>query len=1253
MREAIDRPTWEPNPLDFRVLGPFEVVDRAGTALDLGSRKQRAVLALLVLNAPRVVPLDQLIDQLWAGEPPSSATGTLQAYISQLRRVLEPRRGPRTPARALRTREPGYLLDIEPAQVDATRFVGDADAAQAALLRGEAAQAESLLAAALRAWRGEPLVEFTEPFARSAVIRLAEVRVTALQTRMEAWLSLGRYSEAAAEVGHFLDGDPYREGFWALLIRALYRDGRQAEALAAYQRCRTLLGEELGLDPSPELRRLERAVLEHDPALHGPWPPRATPAFTPVSAPALTTVSAPVSAPAGPRPQYGPGTGTGAGAAGAGAADVGGAAGAAEPPRLVGREPHLRRIAERLDDARCGSGGLLLVTGEAGIGKTRLADGAAELAAGRGVDVAWSRCLEGSGAPAFWPWIQVLEALRDGGDDLADLASSLTGEGDAGTGAVSGVTDPDTARFLLHDAIGRALARRAESGPLMLIIDDLHWADAASLKLLTFLGGDLHRLPLLVLVTMRPNGPDAAPPLAEALGELTRHRGTERMSVGAFTPEQVMDYLADAGADLGAETDADAVSSAVSGAVSADDVRSARVLRGTGESTIIAAHGRAGSGDRAGNGQAAPRELPYERDRALAEALHERTGGNPLFLRELLRLLASNRPARSVAADDVRSIAVPDGVRDVISQRVYRLPEDTQALLRAAAVIGKDVDADVLEAATGIGAARMMTLLEPAVATGLLAETDDGWNYRFSHALVRDALYAGLTRLQRAQIHARVGEAIESRYRGDLSSRLPVLAHHFGSAARVGGAAKAVSYATEAARQAAVHLAYDEAVLFWEQALAVLDPAGMGFAARRCSLLIELGRARRVTGDVVGGRVALDEAVALATDLGDDDAVVEAATVFGGVTLWYWRAYGVVDERMVALVEQQLRRLTPAAGALSPDGAPTGVNDVRRAELLGTLGVELYYGDRRAEGRQYTAEAVALARRIGDDLLLARTLNNYAVAAWTPDWEEDRLRAVEEILTLPRLPLAWEVIARLLRMPSLLRSGRLPEYDAELARCLRITDEIRMPEIKAQVNYAAAGRALLDGRWADVERFSGTAVTGHHRTSLWGAGAIDILCRFFFDWARGRHGVHLDELAALAADPSHRLLRPTAVLAAVEAGEEELAHRMVDQWGTRIERDWAWQFTVWQWALVATKLGRPDPEEMLAEVLPIADQFVIMGTGAVSWGAMHDVAALLLARLGRTGEAVAQAERAVALHRRLGLRHLEEGSAALLSRLRS
>jgi len=261
--------------LRFGVLGTFRV-ERDGQQIDPGPRLQRTLLAILLLDAGHVVPAGRLIELLWRDGPPPAATASLQAYVSQLRRVLEPGRPPRAPATVLITQEPGYVLRAAGDQVDALRFQAMAAAARDELAGGRPAAALAQLEDALALWRGEPLAEFAgEPWALPVLARLTETHDLAAEDRVAAWLALGRPAEAAAELEEMVAARPLRERRWEQLILATYRCGRQADALRAYQRCRTVLAEELGLEPGPELRRLEAAVLAQDPALE--WQPPAQP----------------------------------------------------------------------------------------------------------------------------------------------------------------------------------------------------------------------------------------------------------------------------------------------------------------------------------------------------------------------------------------------------------------------------------------------------------------------------------------------------------------------------------------------------------------------------------------------------------------------------------------------------------------------------------------------------------------------------------------------------------------------------------------------------------------------------------------------------------------------------------------------------------------------------------------------------------------------------------------------------------------
>ncbi|MDQ3764952.1 MAG: AfsR/SARP family transcriptional regulator [Actinomycetota bacterium] len=275
--------------MEFAILGPLEVLDQH-RRIEVSSAKERLLLGVLLVHANEMVLVDRLIEVLWGAEPPATAANTLQTYVSHLRRALEPDRAPRAKSDVLRTRGQGYVLAVEPEAIDAVRFERLARDGRNALLSAPEQAAKSLRAA-LALWRGEPLADFSfELFAQAEIARLTELRASALEDRVEADLALGRHAVLCAELSRAVTEQPLRERLWSQLIRALYRCGRQADALAAYARLREQLAELLGIEPSLELVRLHEAVLaqrsdlDWQPAQPQPQP-RPGP-FVPVEAPA-------------------------------------------------------------------------------------------------------------------------------------------------------------------------------------------------------------------------------------------------------------------------------------------------------------------------------------------------------------------------------------------------------------------------------------------------------------------------------------------------------------------------------------------------------------------------------------------------------------------------------------------------------------------------------------------------------------------------------------------------------------------------------------------------------------------------------------------------------------------------------------------------------------------------------------------------------------------------------------------------------
>ena len=372
--------------VQFRLLGPLEARD-GERRVELGRPKQRVLLAVLLVHANHVVSVDRLVEELWGAEPPPQAAASLQTYVSNLRRALEPGRPARAPSRVLVSQPPGYRLVVGAGDLDAARFAALAGEGHRLLEAGRPAAAAGVLREGLALWRGPALAEVAdEGFAQAERNRLEELRVAALEDRLAADLDLGGHAAAVAELEELAGRYPFRERLAGLLMLALYRSGRQAEALQAFQAARHALAEELGIDPGRWLRQLETGILRQDPGLDWTPPPQEP----------------------GPPPG---GTGGSAGEADSMLAASVTQRPAAAADELVGRDDQLAALEGVLAGARDGRGRVVLVAGEPGIGKTRLAEEAARRAAAAGIQVAWGRCHEGDGPPALWPWAHVVRQL--------------------------------------------------------------------------------------------------------------------------------------------------------------------------------------------------------------------------------------------------------------------------------------------------------------------------------------------------------------------------------------------------------------------------------------------------------------------------------------------------------------------------------------------------------------------------------------------------------------------------------------------------------------------------------------------------------------------------------------------------------------------------------------------------------------------------------------------------------------------------
>jgi DNA-binding SARP family transcriptional activator len=783
------------------LLGPLEVRGEHG-AVSLGTPQQRAVLAVLLLNANKVVSRDRLIDELWGESPPGTAAKLVQVYVSRLRKALEPDRGGGA-GDVLVTKAPGYLLRVDRDELDVSRFEQLLEAGQDALSRGAAAKAADRLRGALALWRGPALSDFAfEPFAQAEVGRLEELRLAAIEGRIDADLALGREAAVLGELEALVAEHPHRERLRAQLMLALYRTGRQAEALEAYREARRALTEELGIEPGRELRELHEAILRQDPELDR----RAEEA----KAPPPTSGDEPASA--------------------------------VTAGTFVGRERELADLDAALQEALAGRGGIALIAGEPGIGKSRLTEELIGRARTRDARVVVGRCWEAGGAPAYWPWVQALRAyVREAAPDV--LREQL------GAGAVelgqllpelrelfgdlpeSAAPDPEAARFRLFEAVSGFLRGAAQARPLVLVLDDLHAADDPSLLLLQFIAREIADGPLLVICAYRDVDPALHPPLVAVLAQVVREPRAVQIELDGLSEADVAEF----------------------------------VQRATGV-------------------EAAPE---------LVHAIRGETEGNPLFVVELVRLL----DAEGRIGEPDAHLRIPPGLRAVIGQRVGRLSDACRDVLAHASVMGREVELDGLMRLGELSRDRVLDAMDEAMTERILGEVPASpGRVRFGHALIRDTMYDALPPARRMQLHRDAAEAVEAVHSDDLSPHLAELAHHYFAAAPSGVAEKAVEYARRAGDRAASQLAYEEAARLYETALTLVEAP-----AARSDVLLALGEARARAGDSRGAKQAFREAAVLADEHGLAERLALAALGYGGRIIWERHQD---DENLVPLLER-------------------------------------------------------------------------------------------------------------------------------------------------------------------------------------------------------------------------------------------------------------------------------------------------------------------------------------------------------------
>jgi class 3 adenylate cyclase len=1128
-----------------------------------------------LVHSNEVVSAERLIEILWRGALPADAEASLKGHVSRLRAALEPSRASSDPPQVLLTRPPGYLLSVDPDQVDAIRFDRMISEAQRHAT-DDPTTAMVILDDALALWRGPAFAEFaSDDFARSEAIRLDELRKIAIDQRIETKLSLGQCQRAAAELERLVLDDPFREHRWELLMVALQRCGRQADALFAYDRVRALLAEKLDIEPGPRLVALEAAILRqeaiasptvglatgttHTPATgaaetRAPARSRTLPTGTvtflftdiegstqlwdqrpdamrqalarhdarlhdaidghggsivkttgdgvlAVFAASTDAVAAATNAvralsseswgDTGPlRIRVGIHTGTAderdgdyfgpalnrasrlMGAAhggqivlsqasanavrdalpdGLGLVDLGehrlpGLAmpqrvfqltiagfraefpplqsldafpGEVAPPgsfaredeQLAGRQLELDRLEQAWMRARDGARQVALVAGEPGIGKTRLSAELSSRVASQDGVVLYGRCDEEAIVP-YQPFVEALrptvaayspatlhERLHGLEQDLARVFPELSVR--SPEQAQSAPVDPETERYRLFQAITGLVTGITATRSAVLVLDDLHWADKPTLLLLRHIVRSVPNASLLIVVCYREMELAPGHPLADLVANLRRE---------GFVTFVGLDGLSEADSHT--------------------------LLEGL-----------------AGVEIASP----------LSAVLHEETGGNPLFLEELLRhLVETDRlPVDETEAPeriDVTALDLPAGVRDVVARRLRRLPSNVNDVLSAAAVVGVEFDAGLVARATRQPAGEVLEALDQAIEARLARqEAGPTGRYAFWHALIRQTVYTGLRTAQRAQLHASIGSAMEEV--GVPDGRAAALAHHFTEALPLGTAPKAIEYTRKGGHEAIADLAFEDAIAYFERALRLIEQHLPDDQVQRVEVLTDLADAL-VEVDARAGVEAASRAI-------------EAARVNGSPEQ-FGRAVAVFSERKhigAQFLTADFASLYDEARAVLRDG-----NAALRARLLALESFD--YATDMLQGRSARAlaeEALALARDAGDPEALMLALSSLASSLeGTPDVAE-RVAIGEELVMLGQSAGGRAATAKAFGL-RILAGARLEAGDAialssTIEQLARIGAELHWLPAHAYAALWRVTQALLEGRFDDVRTY--------------------------------------------------------------------------------------------------------------------------------------------------------------------------------------
>lgn len=852
---------------------------------------------------------------------------------------------------------------------------------------------------------------------------------------------------------------------------------------------------------------------------------------------------------------------------------------AADRFAFVGREEELDSLRTAAKLAAEGERATLLLAGEPGIGKTRLAYEVAHAGHGEGGTVLYGRCDDEVGVP-YQPFVEALEhfithcppeeaSLRMGRypGELVRLVPWLTEQMPDLPPPLE--SDPETERYRLFEAVAGWLAATSHAEPTILILDDLHWAAKPTLLLFRHIAQSQEAARLLIIATYRDTDLERTSALPDVLGDLRRTAGVDRVALRGLDETGVVEFLE---------------------------------------------HSAGHTMDAAGL--------------ALATAIHHETEGNPFFIGEVLRHLRDTgaiyeQDGRWTTHLQVNELGIPEGVREVIGRRLTRLSDEANQTLTLAAVVGRGFEFEVVESVSELDEDLLLGALDEAVDARLVHETGIG-RYRFAHALVRSTLYDEVRPTRRARLHQRVGTAIETVHAGALDDHLGELAHHYSRSGAGGDTVKAIEFARRAGERALAQLAHDDAVAFYEQAAELLEGDEADDRQAVGDVLLGLGVARRRAGDP-RYRETLLEAAHLAEELGDADLLCQAALANNR---GFFSAAGAIDEERIGVLDRAL-------------GASGSEDSAVRARLLANLAIEQIFRGDHTRRLTLSDESLAVARRVDDPATLAHVLTTRAGAIWDVSTLDERLANTIEVVALAeRLgDPSLQFFATWYRMATALEAGHADDYERAYETVIAVAGELGASTPLWMAAYTSAANDFLHGDTDRAEEQALESLELGERASEPDALFLFGVLLYAIRREQGR----VDEIrdaVRFAVEQNEGIAGIAAMSADVYAqlGEHEEARAVLDRLAASGFRDRArdqiWSSIMWACAETAIVLADEDRSGALYDLLaPYPSQLVY--NGLVVLGSIASVLGRLALTLGRLEDAAAHFGCAIEIEERM------------------